>query len=160
MTFNKRLNKILEVSLVIIMSVLVIDVLWQVTSRYLLSSPSSFTDELAGFLLIWVGLLGAAYVAGRHEHLAIDLLLQKTRPERKRNLMILIQLCILLFALSVMVVGGSYLVYTRFILDVKSAALQIPLGYVYIVVPLSGGLIVYYSIFSLINLFEHESLTN
>jgi TRAP-type C4-dicarboxylate transport system permease small subunit len=74
--------------------------------------------------------------------------------------MILIQLCILLFALSVMVVGGSYLVYTRFILDVKSAALQIPLGYVYIVVPLSGALIVYYSIYSLINLIKHDSLTN
>ncbi len=159
MKFYKRLNKILEISLVFIMSILVIDVLWQVTSRYLLSSPSSFTYELAGFLLIWVGLLGAAYVAGRHEHLAIDLLLQKTRPSRKRNLMILIQLSILLFAVSVMVVGGSYLVYTRFILDVRSAALEIPLGYVYIVIPLSGLLIVYYSVYSLINLYKYEKLT-
>lgn len=158
MNFHDRLNKTLEVALVIIMSVLVIDVLWQVTSRYLLSSPSSFTDELAGFLLIWVGLLGAAYVAGRSEHLAIDLLLQKTRPSRQRNLLILIQLCILIFALSVMVVGGTYLVYTRFILGVKSAALELPLGYVYIVVPLSGLLIVYYSIYNLVHLFRNENI--
>ena len=52
--FEKRLNKVLETFLVVLMSVLVVDVLWQVFSRYLLSSPSSFTDELAGFLLIWV----------------------------------------------------------------------------------------------------------
>lgn len=159
MNFNKKLNKILELVLVVIMSILVLDVLWQVISRYLLSSPSSFTDELAGFLLIWVGLLGAAYVAGRHEHLAIDLLLQKTRPSRRRNLMVVIQLSILLFALSVMVAGGSYLVYTRFILDVRSAALQIPLGYVYTVIPFSGILIVYYSVYSLFNLFKYENLT-
>ena len=85
MTFIKILNKGLEALLVFLMSVLVIDVLWQVAARYLLSNPSSFTDELAGFLLIWVGLLGAAYVAGRKEHLAIDILLQKTRENRKRN---------------------------------------------------------------------------
>jgi TRAP-type C4-dicarboxylate transport system permease small subunit len=159
MNFHHRLNQILEIALVIIMSILVIDVLWQVSSRYLLASPSSFTDELAGFLLIWVGLLGAAYVAGRSEHLAIDLLLQKTRPSRQRNLLVLIQISILIFALTVMVFGGSYLVYTRFILGVKSAALELPLGYVYIVVPLSGLLIVYYSVYNLIHLFRNENIS-
>jgi hypothetical protein len=56
------------------MIILVLDVLWQVVSRYLLSSPSSFTDELAGFLLIWVGFIGAAYTTGLKGHLAIDIL--------------------------------------------------------------------------------------
>ena len=125
----------LEMFLVILVSVLVVDVLWQVFSRYLLSSPSSFTDELAGFLLIWVGVLGAAYVAGRKEHLAIDILVQRSPPARQRRLQFIIHTLILLFALFVMVIGGTSLVYTRFVLDVKSAALQLPLGYVYIVLP-------------------------
>ena len=80
MKFQQRLNKVLEIFLVVLMSVLVIDVLWQVFSRYLLSSPSSFTDELAGFLLIWVGVLGAAYVDGRKEHLAC----KNPKQNRKR----------------------------------------------------------------------------
>jgi TRAP-type C4-dicarboxylate transport system permease small subunit len=113
---------------------------------------------LAGFLLIWVGLLGAAYVAGKSEHLAIDLLLQKTRESRQRNLLIVIQLCILIFALTVMVIGGSWLVYTRFVLNVKSAALELPLGYVYLVLPISGILIVYYSIYNLKALFRNENI--
>ncbi len=149
MKFNRILNKTLEVLLVFVMSVLVIDVIWQVASRYVLSSPSSFTDELAGFLLIWTGLLGAAYVAGKNEHLAIDILLQKTRESRKRSLEVLINLIVFLFALLVMGIGGSWLVYTRFALDVKSAALELPLGYVYTVVPLSGILIMYYSLFNI-----------
>jgi TRAP-type C4-dicarboxylate transport system permease small subunit len=146
MKFERKLNRILEIFLVILMSVLVIDVLWQVFSRYLLASPSSFTDELAGYLLIWVGMLGAAYVAGRQEHLAIDIVLQRSRPSVKKRLSLIIHLMILLFAVAVMAVGGIILMYTRFALEVKSAALQLPLGYVYIVMPISGLIIVYYKI--------------
>ena len=40
-----------------------------------------------------------------------------------------------------MVTGGVILMYTRFVLQVKSAALQLPLGYVYIVLPISGLII-------------------
>ena len=150
--FQDRLNQVLEVFLVILMSVLVLDVLWQVFSRYLLSSPSSFTDELAGFLLIWVGVLGAAYVAGRKEHLAIDILIQRSPPARQRFLLYLIHSLIFLFALSVMVTGGFILVYSRFVLQVKSAALQLPLGFVYIVLPISGLIIMFYEVFHMLNL--------
>ena len=57
---RKIIDKGLELSLIFLMAFLVVDVLWQVLSRYILVSPSSVTDELAGYLLIWVGLLGAA----------------------------------------------------------------------------------------------------
>ncbi|MEN8201002.1 MAG: TRAP transporter small permease [Bacteroidota bacterium] len=150
--FEEKLNRGLEVFLVVLMSVLVIDVLWQVFSRYLLSSPSSFTDELAGFLLIWVGVLGAAYVAGRKEHLAIDILIQKSPPERQRKLLYLIHSLIFLFALFVMVLGGIILMYTRFVLQVKSAALQLPLGYVYVILPISGLIIMFYEVLHIIHL--------
>jgi TRAP-type C4-dicarboxylate transport system permease small subunit len=150
--FQHKLNNVLEVFLVFLMTILVLDVLWQVFSRYLLTSPSSFTDELAGFLLIWVGVLGAAYVAGRKEHLAIDILVQRSPPARQRFLLYLIHSLIFLFALSVMVTGGMVLMYTRFVLQVKSAALQLPLGYVYIVLPISGLIIMYYEVLHIINI--------
>lgn len=155
-SFQHKLNRVLEIFLVILMSVLVIDVLWQVFSRYLLSSPSSFTDELAGFLLIWVGVLGAAYVSGRKEHLAIDILLQKSPPARKKKLQYLIHALVLLFALSVMVLGGVILMYTRFVLGVKSAALQLPLGYVYIILPISGLIIIYYEMLHILELRKSQ----
>lgn len=151
MTLRQVVDKILEKFVAILMGVLVIDVLWQVASRYVLSAPSSFTDELAGFLLIWVGLFGAAYVAGKNEHLAIDILLQKSRPARRRFLEIFIGICVCVFAVTVLMIGGSWLVYTRFALSVKSAALEIPLGYVYIVLPISGLLILFFTIDNLLN---------
>ncbi len=143
---RKRIEQALEKFLVFLMGIIVLDVLWQVTSRYVLTSPSSFTDELAGFLLIWVGLCGAAYVSGKNQHLAIDLLLQKVDIKAKKRLEIFIQIAIVLFGLFVFVIGGVWLVYTRFALDVRSAALHIPLGYVYLVLPLSGLLIIFFAI--------------
>lgn len=157
MSFYKKFDRILEIILVVIACVLVIDVLWQVFSRYILNSPSSFTDELAGYLLIWVSLLGAAYVVGKKEHLAIDLLLQKSSPARRRVLEIIIRSLIMGFALTVLVIGGSWLVYTRFYLGVTSAALQLPLGYVYIVLPISGLIIIFYTVHHLIDIIKNRS---
>lgn len=154
MNIRQTIDKILEWMLIALMSILVIDVLWQVTSRYVMNSPSSFTDELAGFLLIWVGLLGAAYVAGKREHLAIDLLIQKSSPERKYKLELIISAIIVLFAIGVLLVGGSWLVYTRFYLSVKSAALGMPVGIVYLVLPISGILIAYFDIDNIINMVK------
>lgn len=143
---KEKVDKIIEKVLIALMSILVIDVLWQVLSRYILSSPSSFTDELAGFLLIWVGVLGAAYVTGKQEHLAIDLLIQKSTPKVQKKLMIVVNTLIALFAISVMIIGGSWLMITRFQLNVNSAALNLPLGYVYSVLPISGFVMFYYSV--------------
>lgn len=146
MSARKIIDKTLEWVLVFLLSILVLDVLWQVASRYILNSPSSYTDELAGYLLIWVGLLGAAYVAGKREHLAIDLLLQRSSAKRRYKLEIIIFIVVILFAITVMIIGGSWLVYTRLYLSVKSAALGMPLGIVYLVLPISGILITYFGI--------------
>lgn len=157
---RKLVDKCLERLLMGLMALLVVDVLWQVLSRYVLASPSSFTDELAGFLLIWVGLLGAAYVTGQEGHLAIDLLVRKVDAAWQRRLRALSLLVIALFAVAVMIVGGSWLVYTRFYLGVTSASLQVNLGYVYMVLPLSGLLTAYYAIDSLyaqISAFKTQS---
>jgi TRAP-type C4-dicarboxylate transport system permease small subunit len=156
MKLRKIIDKTLEWFLVFLMTVLVLDVSWQVASRYIMNSPSNFTDELAGYLLIWVSLLGAAYVAGKREHLAIDLLLQRSSEKRRFILEIIISVFVILFALSVMVVGGSWLVYTRFYLSVKSAALGMPLGFVYLILPLSGLLIAYFDFYNLYYLIKNN----
>ncbi|MGE4287570.1 MAG: TRAP transporter small permease [Salinivirgaceae bacterium] len=153
---KNKVDRILEVTLIGLMTILVVDVLWQVFGRYVLSSPSSFTDELAGYLLIWVGVLGAAYVTGQKEHLAIDLLIQKSKPLTQKRLLFTINLVIALFAIFVMVIGGSWLMLTRFQLNVNSAALHLPLGYVYSVMPISGLLMLYYSLVFMISDKQEE----
>lgn len=145
-----KIDKVLEVVLCTLLSLLVIDVLWQVASRYILSSPSSVTDEIAGFLLVWVGLLGSAYCFGCGDHLAVDLLIQRVGENTKRRLQLAINIVVALFATTVMIIGGGWLVYTRFYLGVTSASLALNLGFVYAVLPLSGALTLYYAVCNII----------
>ncbi|MBX3009187.1 MAG: TRAP transporter small permease [Melioribacteraceae bacterium] len=144
------LDSILKWVLVTIMSIMTINVLWQVFSRFILSTPSSITEELARYSLVWLGILGASYVAGQKLHLAIDLLLIKLKGRKKSYLEIFIQVCIFIFAFFVMFIGGIRLVTITLTLNQISAALQIPLGYVYLVLPISGLVIAFYSIYFII----------
>lgn len=141
-----RVDRALERLLVALLSLLVIDVIWQVASRLVLRAPSSFTDEIARFLFMWVGLLGAAYAAGQRLHLAIDLAARRAGPRYARGLDLLGRAALIGFAGVVMVLGGARLVLITLQLDQRSATLQIPLGWVYTAVPLSGLLIAYYAV--------------
>ncbi len=158
MTFRASVDKVLEFFLVVLMSTLVLDVVWQVASRYIFGNPSSFTDELATFLLIWVGLAGAAYVKGKNEHLAIDILHTKLSPINVLRMMMFINFLVVVFSLTIMVIGGSWLVYTRFVLGQLSASMQVPVGFVYMIVPISGILMTYYAIDDISHLVkQHKS---
>ncbi|PCE64755.1 TRAP transporter small permease [Sediminicola luteus] len=150
MNFRKTLDSVLAKVLIVIMGVMVLNVLWQVFTRFVLGTPSSFTDELARYLMIWVGILGAAYVSGKNMHVAIDVLPQKLGGKAQKRMHITVQLLVMAFALLVMVIGGGRLVYITYILGQQSPALQLPLAYVYAVIPLSGILIVYYKMSDLL----------
>lgn len=123
-----------------------LDVLWGVFTRYVMGSQASWSDELARFLLIWVGILGAAYASGQKMHLAIDLLQPKLSPTGQKRLHLFINSTIILFALTVMVIGGSRLMYLTNVLGQSSPALRVPMYIVYTVIPLSGLLIIYYKL--------------
>lgn len=144
------LNRIIETFLVIIFGLLVIDVVWQVVSRYVVGQSSSFTEEFARFSLIWLTVLGAAYINGSKEgHLSMDFLLSKLPAEKRAKRQKVIQILMALFALIVMVLGGGNLVYTTLTLGQISSALQVPLGYVYAIVPISGVMIIFFSIYNI-----------
>jgi TRAP-type C4-dicarboxylate transport system permease small subunit len=154
-----RVDFILKWILVFIMAAMTINVLWQVFTRFILQDPSSFTEELARYMLVWLGILGAAYVAGQKMHLAIDLLSTKLSGLKKSYLEIVIQAAIFLFSFFVMVMGGIRLVQITLTLNQISAALQIPLGYVYSVLPISGVLMMFYSLIFIIEEFSKNKLS-
>ena len=146
---KKRIDQFLGYMLIFLMVIMTLDVLWGVFTRYALGSQADWTEELARFLLVWIGILGAAYAAGQRMHLSIDLLMPKLREKGKLRLFIFINCIIILFALTVMVIGGFRLMYLTQILGQLSAALRIPMTLVYAVLPLSGLLVIYYKIHDL-----------
>ncbi len=147
------INRIIEIFLIVVFGLLVVDVLGQVISRKLLGQSFTFTEELARYSLIWLAILGAAYLNGQREHLAMDYWLNKLPPDARVRRLRTIELIMAGFALIVMVIGGGNLVYTTLRLGQTSPALDIPLGIVYAIVPFSGLLVIFYSLY---NYSRHE----
>lgn len=145
----KWVDKALSFMLISAMSGILLAVSWQVLSRYLLKDPSSFTEELARFLLIWIGLLGAAYAYRTHAHLGLNLVLNKLSLPKKRIAMMLVEVLVIVFASVTLAYGGHNLVYITLELEQISASLGVHMGYVYLVIPLSGALIIFYALYHL-----------
>lgn len=156
MKIRQIIDRVLAYSLIVIMAAIVLNVLWQVFSRFILGSPSSVTDELSRYLMIWIGILGAAFVAGKNRHVTIDVLPRRMNLKTQNKLKILVRVFIILFSLTAMVVGGGRLVYITHILNQKSPALQMPLSIVYLVIPLSGLLIIYYKVSDLLKIKNYD----
>jgi TRAP-type C4-dicarboxylate transport system permease small subunit len=137
---KRRVDHALETALAALMTAMVLVVLWQVATRYLLRDPSSVSEELARFGLMWLGLVGASYGFGQKAHLAIDL------APRGRAFEWIVAASVAAFAVAVLVVGGARLVAATLALGQTSAALRFERGYVYLALPLSGLLILFYTV--------------
>lgn len=160
------LNSFLEILLTLVMTILVLDVIWQVFARWIINNPElrisdslrsffiwmkinptfPWTEELATFLMIWVGMLGASVALKRGSHLGIDYLVSKFSLRSRLITEVFTFSFIGLFSLFGMFLGGVYLVSRTFELGQTSPALGLPFGYVYLAVPISGFFLVLYSL--------------
>ncbi|SON52352.1 TRAP transporter small permease [Vibrio tapetis] len=159
----RYVNKALAGFTVSLSSFLVLCVIWQVVSRYVIGKPSTVTDELARYLFMWVALVGAAYTTGVKRHLAIDLLTMKLTGKRKLVNEIIIQVAITAFASIVLVYGGTSLAMKTLATGQVTPALGLEMGYVYLCLPISGLLMIFYSVIfgteKVQALFGHEKVT-
>lgn len=141
-----RIDRFLRWFLVTLMAIMVVTVTWQVLTRYVLGTPSSYTMELSTFLLIWITLLGSAYALRLRAHLGIDVVVRALSDRGKEIAGIAVHVAIIVASLVIFIYGGSRLVYVTLVLNQLSPAFQIPMGYVYSVVPITGVLMVYYAV--------------
>ena len=142
----KVLDTILQNVLIFLMVVLVAAVSWQVISRYGFATPSSWTEEVARFMLIWIGVLGAAWAFRTGVHLGLDIVPKKLSGKSAQVLKLFTVLVIVVFSVSVLIIGGGSLVMLTWELKQYSAVLGLPIAYVYSVIPVAGVLICFYAI--------------
>lgn len=146
---RKILDKVLEILCSSLLVFMVLIVLYQIFTRVVLNNPNTITEELVRFLMVWVSLLSSAYVVGKKSHLAVTLLSEKLNIEHRRLLDLIVQVLFLLFSLTVMVYGG--IKSFGITLVQLSPSLSLPMGYIYLSVPISGLLICIYTV---LNIFD------
>lgn len=138
----------------ILLAFMVIVAIWQVSSRYVFNSPSTISEELLRYSLIWLAMIGSAYMFGLREHMSITFFVEKFGEEVVRKLSILSEVIIVVFSLFVLVYGGVNI--TLLTMKQVSAALGISMGYIYLVLPLSGILMIFYGVLNILNLIKEK----
>lgn len=153
---RQALVGVLEFCVIFTVGVLVIDVLWGVLTRflskYIAISPSSWTEEVATNLLIWVSLLGAAVAYDRQAHLGVDYVVKKFDVPLQRVMAIVVQLIVVGFVTTTLIYGGYTLVTKTFATGQVTPALGLRMGYVYLAVPISGAFIALFGIQQIVEL--------
>lgn len=157
-TLRKGLDKVLEFICCALLALMTILVTWQVISRYLLNSPSTITEELVLFSFVWMGLLGGAYLFGRNEHMAMTFLFDKLNENNQTKVKLLFEVIIMAFALFILVFGGWNM--SRLSMGQLSSSLQVPMGYVYLALPLSGITTVIYNVLNISDIVKELSKGN
>lgn len=141
---RKIIDKIIEVMCTAIMGYMVLAVCWQVITRFVLKNPSTVTEEILRYLLVWTTMVGGAYAYGRRKHLSINMLVKKLPARGQKILDIFVQAVVIAFCVVVMIVGDLRLVETTF--NQISSALHLPMPYVYASILVGGVLIIFYAI--------------
>jgi TRAP-type C4-dicarboxylate transport system permease small subunit len=83
-TVERVIIKGLECLVTLIASLLVVDVVVGVFTRYVLNSALPGTDELGGYLLGWLSFLGAALLCSEDGHISFELLVDSFPPHWQR----------------------------------------------------------------------------
>jgi TRAP-type C4-dicarboxylate transport system permease small subunit len=143
---EKIIVKIIEVIVSIFTALLVVDVVWQVASRYVFNVPCSWSTEVATILLIWITLLGAAIAFARKGHLGFDYLVNKLSKTHKTITEYLVLLSMGFFTVFVFIGGGTRLVYLVLITHQMSPVLGVRIGYFYTVIPICGVIMLFFII--------------
>lgn len=147
---KEMLDKVMLVlagSAIIIMTLLST---WQVIARYILNNPSTMSEEIIRYMLIWFTLLAAAYVFGKNKHIAI-LFIRESMPHKVQvSLTYLSQITVLLTVAVVFIYGGIKI--TMLTIPQIAPATGISMGFVYAALPVSGVITLFYTIYNIMTI--------
>ena len=111
----------------------------QVTFRYVLNAPLTWTEELARYLYIWACWLGAPVALRRGNHIAIAFVSDRV-PRRAARIMALVTQVAALVFLAQLTVQGSILAVKSH--SVEAITLPIPWSAIYVAAPISAALMI------------------
>lgn len=147
---RKILDKILEIVCVLLFVFITIVGFYQIITRYVFNSPSTVSEELLIFSFTWLSLLASALVFGKKEHMRMSFLVDKFTGVKAMYLSIITEIVIFIFAVVVLLYGGIKI--TSLTMTQITASLGIVMGYVYIIIPITGVLILIYNILNIADL--------
>lgn len=146
-SLKRILNRALEIVCISLFVFITIIGMYQIITRYVFNSPSSFSEELLTFSFTWMALLSAALVFGKRDHMRMEFFASKFKGKSHIYLNIITEILVLIFSAIVLIYGGVQI--TKLTVLQVTASLGVPMSYIYIIIPITGVLIVLYNILNI-----------
>lgn len=147
---RKALNGVLNVLAGGSMAVMVILTTYQVIARYIFNSPSTWSEELVGYLFGWSTLFGATIVSGERGHMNIPILIDRFNPPLRKAFHIFGEVIAFVFSATILVFGGWQV--SNLAMGQQTSSLGVAVGVFYWAMPLCGVVIALYSILNIIGI--------
>ena len=145
-----RLISLVEWWAVLLLILMVVVVSLGVFFRYFLNASLVWYDEFASYLLVWLTFYGAVVALYHRRHIGFEVVVNGLRPETKRIVELISESFVLGFQIVLCYYGW---LLTRKMGDETAVSLVwIKMGWVYSVLPITGGLMCFISLRRLIEI--------
>ena len=133
--FQERLTAVLEFLALLCMAVMTVLIVAQVILRYVFNDPLTWSEELARIVFIYMTFVGIGAAYGRRRHMFVDAIVILFPMKIQKAIQWLVVGVASVFFLVVMVVTIRMIV-DLFRSELNTPALEIPMGLVYLIIPL------------------------
>jgi TRAP-type C4-dicarboxylate transport system permease small subunit len=124
----------------------------EVVCRYLLGTSLIWSEEMARYLLVWIGFMGASIGLKKKGHFGVELLVMAL-PTALRKLFTVVTITVMFIFLATITVYGVVMIVTA---DEVSTVMQVSMRYFYAAIPLGG----FFMLFHLFIMVKREGLQN
>ena len=146
------IDTVIKYLLVVLVAVLSVLGIYQVIGRALGHAPA-WTEESIRFLFVWATCVGAAVGVKEHIHIGIDVLVKLLPNIGQKIMAIIVQIALCVFDVF-LIRAGAILVQKT--MNQPSPAMRLPMGYVYLAVPVLGGLGLFYSLREIVRIIREK----
>ena len=139
--FNFYLDKLLYWVCAGLMFMMAALIFAQVVARYAFHNSITWSEELGRFIFVYMSFIGMAVAIRQRKHVALDLLLRKVNPRFRQIISVINNLLLIVLAIAIFWSGYKMVGMT---MRQITPAMKLSMGHVYIVIPVSGLLMLYY----------------
>lgn len=134
---QRAVDGIVRWAVVLLMLVMTVTVCLQILFRYVFNVPLGWSEEMARFAFVWVSFFGASALMRMREHINVTIFLDRF-PARLQAIAVFLANLVAVICVYFFVVGGIALTTNEW--RQLAPATEIPMGWVYLAIPVSSGL--------------------
>lgn len=136
-TIQRGINGLVRWAVIVLMLAMTVMVSAQIVFRYVFNVPLGWTEEMARFSFVWVSFFGASALMRVREHINVTVFTDNFPPRLRAACVFVANICGLI-CVYFFLVGGIALTTNEW--RQLAPSTEIPMGYIYLVIPISASL--------------------